>query len=59
MHQRPADAYDRANSHHCANLDARADMDSHGGTHATEIPDTWKFPIPPASCHGAPSPVIR
>ena len=59
MHQHPTDAYDCANSHHCADLDSRADLDTYGGTHATDIQDTWKFPSAPASCHGAPSPVIR
>ena len=59
MHQHPADTDDCANSHHGAHLDARADLDSHGGTHATDVPDTWRLPIPPASYHGAPSPVIR
>ena len=58
MHQRPADTYDCANSHHGANVDSRADLDTHGGTHATDIPDTWKFPSAPASCHGAGSLVI-
>ena len=37
MHEHPADAYDRAKSHHGANLD------TYGGTNTTDIPGTGDF----------------